>query len=113
MAKMPLEHFTLIYTQLVLIRPELQRLPDLDEIALERKMHARIPALCRGSVVIKNTGSLLTPVDEDFQCSLSSPFERCLANSGGSSLNSGSYQSGKPPVFQRCILQQHGRHPHV
>lgn len=33
MAKMPLEHFTLIYRQLVLIRPELQRLPDLDEIA--------------------------------------------------------------------------------
>lgn len=33
MAKMPLEHFALIYRQLVLIRPELQRLPDLDEIA--------------------------------------------------------------------------------
>lgn len=41
MAKMPLEHFTLIYRQLVLIRPELQRLPDLDEIAPRSKMRAR------------------------------------------------------------------------
>lgn len=38
MAKMPLQHFSLIYRQLVLIHPELKRLPAPDEIAPHSKM---------------------------------------------------------------------------
>lgn len=69
--------------------------------------HARIPSLCRGSVVIKIGGSLLTPVDEDFNV-------RCLRllnvvlQIAASTVEVISV--GKP---QRCILQQRERHQHV